>query len=188
MSLIERNYHFMLKHIQKVGQVLAFVPLMAIPSTQLASNIGQLPQAPITKVEVSADDLRKEKAEIIDAYYKERSMPLEGTGMTFVLVAEKYGLDWRLLPAIGVRESSGGKAACSYNAFGWGSCKLHNFHSYEEAIEAVGKNIGGANPKTARYYAGKSTKEKLYYYNGTVEPTYPDEVIAIMKKIETDID
>jgi len=178
----------MIKHIQKVGKILAFVPLMAMPSAQLAQNIGQLPQIPVTKVEVSADSLRKEKAQTINTYFKERSMPLEGTGMTFVLVAEKYGLDWRLLPAIGIRESSGGKAACSYNAFGWGSCKLHNFHSYEEAIEAVGRNIGGANPNTARYYAGNTTKEKLYHYNGTVIPEYPDEVIAIMKKIETDID
>ena len=109
--------------------------------------------------------------------------------MTFVLVAEKYGLDWRLLPAIGVRESSGGKAACSYNAFGWGSCKLgHNFHSYEEAIEAIGRNLGGANKATARYYAGKSTHEKLYHYNGSVEPPYIGEVIAIMEKIGGDVD
>jgi hypothetical protein len=70
--------------------------------------------------------------------------------------------------------------------FGWGSCKLHNFHSYEEAIEAIGKNLGGANPNTARYYAGKSNKEKLYHYNGTVVPEYPDEVLAIMKKIEVE--
>lgn len=175
----------MLKHIQKVGQMLAFVPLMAIPSTQLASNIGQLPHTSITKVEVSVDDIRKEKADAIDTYFKERSMPLYGSGMTFVLVAEKYGLDWRLLPAIAVRESSGGKAACGYNPFGWGSCKIHNFSSYEEAIAALGKNLGGANAKTARYYAGKSTMEKLYYYNGTVEPAYPDEVASIMEMIET---
>lgn len=184
MSLIDRNYHFMLKHIQKVGQVLAFVPLMAIPSSQLALNIGQLPQTPVTKVEVSADEVRKEKADIIDSYFKERKMPLHGSGMTFVLVAEKYGLDYRLLPAIGIRESSGGKAACGYNAFGWGSCKLHNFNSYEEAIESLGRNLGGANANTSRYYAGKSTYDKLYHYNGTVLPTYPDEVLAIMKMID----
>lgn len=165
--------------------MLAFVPFMAIPSISLASHIGSLDVTPVTKVEVSAEDIRKEKARIIDTYFKERSMPLHGTGMTFVLVAEKYGLDWRLLPAIGVRESSGGKAACGFNPFGWGSCKLSNFSSYEQAIEALGKNLGGANPNTARYYAGKSTMEKLYHYNGTVVPEYPDEVVAIMKKIET---
>lgn len=169
--------------------MLAFVPFMAIPSVSVTSHIGSLEAKPVTKEIVSIEDVRKERAEAINHFFKQRSMPLAGTGMTFVLVAEKYGLDWRLLPAIGVRESSGGKQACGYNAFGWGSCKLgHNFNSYEEAIEALGKNLGGANAKTSRYYAGKSTYDKLYHYNGTVVPTYPDEVIAIMKMIETDTD
>ncbi len=184
----ERNCTTMIKNIYKVSQIIAFVPFMAIPTISLASHIGSLDTEAQNVQEVSIEDLRKEKAEAIDLYFKERSMPLLGTGMTFVLVAEKYGLDWRLLPAIGVRESSGGKAACGNNPFGWGSCKLHNFGSYEQAIEALGKNLGGGNPKTARYYAGKSTKEKLYYYNGTVVPSYPDEVLAIMKKIESNMD
>jgi hypothetical protein len=178
----------MIKNIYKVSQVLAFVPFMAIPSISLASHIASLDTAPVAKEVVSVEDIRKQKAEAINTYFRERSMPLEGTGMTFVLVAEKYGLDWTLLPAIGIRESSGGKAACGNNPFGWGSCKLHNFSSYEQAIEALGRNLGGGNPKTARYYAGNTTKEKLYYYNGTVVPTYPDEVLAIMKKIETTMD
>lgn len=178
----------MIKNIYKVSQILAFVPFMAIPSVSLASHIGSLDTTPVTKVEISVEDLRQQKADAINTYFKERSMPLNGTGMTFVLVAEKYGLDWRLLPAIGIRESSGGKAACGYNPFGWGSCKLSNFSSYEQAIESLGKNLGGGNPKTARYYAGNTTKEKLHYYNGTVLPSYPDEVLAIMKKIETDMD
>lgn len=178
----------MTTYFYKVSQILAFVPFMAIPSTAITSHIGSLATASVASVEVRTDDIREEKAEMIDTYFKERSMPLKGTGMTFVLVAEKYGLDWRLLPAIAIRESSGGKAACGYNPFGWGSCKLHNFSSYESSIESLGKNLGGANPKTARYYAGKTSAEKLYNYNGTVVPTYPDEVLAIMKKIETDTD
>jgi hypothetical protein len=178
----------MIKNFYKVTQILAFVPFMAIPSVSIASHIGSLETSPVIKEEISVNDLRQQKAEAINSFFKKRSMPLEGSGTTFVLVAEKYGLDWRLLPAISVRESSGGKAACSYNAFGWGSCKLHNFHSYEEAIESVGKNLGGANKATSRYYSGKTTLEKLYYYNGSVEPTYPDEVVAIMNMIETDAD
>ena len=178
----------MIKHIYRASQILAFVPFMAIPSISLASHIGSLEIDPVTKVEVSVEDLRDQKAVAIDSFFKKRSMPLHGTGKTFVLVAEKYGLDWRLLPAIAIRESSGGKQACGHNPFGWGSCKLHNFVSYENAIEALGRNLGGANPATSTYYAGRSTKEKLYYYNGTVLPEYPDEVFEIMKMIETDTD
>ncbi len=178
----------MIKNIYKVTRMLAFVPFMAIPSVSLSSHIGSLDINPVTKVEISVNDLRKEKAEKIDSFFKRRNMPLEGTGITFILVAEKYGLDWRLLPAISVRESSGGKQACGNNPFGWGSCKLHNFVSYEQAIESLGKNLGGAAPRTASYYAGKTTMQKLYYYNGTVLPSYPDEVFAIMNMIETDTD
>ena len=174
----------MIQKIYKVTQILAFVPFMAIPSITVASHIGSLEATPVTKEVVSVEDVRKGHAKAIDAFFKSRDMPMHGTGMTFVLVAEKYGLDWRLLPAIGIRESSGGKAACGYNAFGWGSCKLvHNFNSYEEAIESLGRNLGGANKATARYYAGKSTEEKLYYYNGSVEPPYTGEVLAIMDMI-----
>lgn len=174
----------MTNKIYKVTQMLAFVPFMAIPSVSVSSHIGSLETKPVTKEVISIEDIRKERAEAINTYFKERSMPLHGTGMTFVLVAEKYGLDWRLLPAIGVRESSGGKAACGYNAFGWGSCKFgYNYQSYGEAIELVGKNLGGANKNTARYYAGKSTEEKLYHYNGSVEPPYTGEVLAIMDMI-----
>ena len=178
----------MIKQIYKVSQILAFVPFMAIPSVSFTSHIGSLDTSPVAKEELSVEDIRQEHANAINTYFKERSMPLKGTGMTFVLVAEKYGLDWRLLPAIAIRESSGGKAACGNNPFGWGSCKLHNFVSYEQAIEALGKNLGGGNPKTARYYAGKSTEDKLYHYNGTVLESYGDEVLAIMKKIEMDAD
>lgn len=177
----------MTKFFYKVSQVLAFVPFMALPSATLISNIGSLAlNSPVTKVEVSVKDIREQKAALINGFFKARSMPLEGTGMTFVLVAEKYGLDYRLLPAIAIRESSGGKEACGFNPFGWGSCKLHNFGSYQEAIEALGKNLGGANPKTANYYAGKTNKDKLYFYNGTVVPAYPDEVLAIMDMISND--
>lgn len=184
---MERNHNTMIKNIYKVTQILAFVPFMAIPSISVTSNKVSTSITP-KKVEVSIETVRKERAEAINTYFRERSMPLEGTGMTFVLVAEKYGLDWTLLPAIAIRESSGGKAACGNNPFGWGSCKLHNFSSYGEAIEALGKNLGGGNPNTARYYAGKDSKEKLYYYNGTVVPTYPGEVLAIMDRIESGLD
>ena len=178
----------MLNKIYKIGRIIAFVPFMAIPSISLISHIGSLNTTPVTREEVSVDNLRQQRADAIDAYFHRRSMPLEGTGMTFVLVAEKYGLDWNLLPAIAIRESSGGKAACGHNPFGWGSCKLHNFSSYEHAIEALGKNLGGANVSTSTYYAGKTTAEKLYHYNGSVVPTYPQEVLSIMNKIETDSD
>lgn len=127
------------------------------------------------------------KAQKIDAYFELRSMPLKGQGTKMVTEAEKNGIDWRLLPAIAIRESSGGKRACGNNPFGWGVytnvCPANNFASVNEAIEVVARNLGGNNPNTAKKYRG-STQEKLYSYNGTVVPNYPAEVMKIMEKIE----
>src|SRR3989338_8733054 len=131
--------------------------------------------------------LNKSRAEAIDAYFKYRRMPLAGTGMKMVLEAEKNNLDWRLLPAIAVRESTGGKNAClkaKYNSFGWGSCKI-SFNSNEHAIEVVAKNLGGNNPNTAKHYGNKNTKEIIDAYNPPhIIPKYADQVLSIMDAIE----
>ena len=114
-----------------------------------------------------------------DRYFAERSMPLEGYGAKFVEAADKCDLDWRLLPAIAVRESSGGKQACGNNPFGWSSCRA-DFESVEKAIEIVGANLCGFNPRTEIYYKNKTTYERLWSYNGIVNQNYPDEVLKIM--------
>ncbi len=134
---------------------------------------------------------QKAKAVAIDEYFKARSMPLEGTGIKMVLEAEKNDLDWRLLPAIAVRESSGGKNACKKvqnSSFGWGSCKI-GFNSNEHAIELVAFNLGGNNPKTSHHYDDKTTKQILRAYNPpSVVPLYVEQVISIMNAIgEADV-
>lgn len=145
----------------------------------LAFNQAIDPMAEVFKI-------RAQKAEAIDAYFSTRGMPLAGMGMKMILEAEKNNLDWRLLPAIAVRESTGGKFECkkvSNNAFGWGSCKI-GFKSNEEAIEIVAKNLGGNNPRTAHHYNEKTTKQILRAYNPpSVVPRYAEQVMAIMNVI-----
>lgn len=129
---------------------------------------------------------KKDKAESIDLYFKSRGMPLFGTGMKMVEEAEKNNIDWRLLPAIAVRESTGGKYDCikvDFNPFGWGSCKI-GFSSNEEAIEVVARNLGGNNPKTQKHYGNKNLKEILRAYNPpSIVPKYAEQVISIMNAI-----
>ena len=131
-------------------------------------------------------EANKIKAQAIDSYFKAHDMPLEGMGMKMVLEAEKNEIDWRLLPAISVRESSGGKFDCKKvenNAFGWGSCKI-GFKSTEESIEIVAKNLGGNNPKTAQHYDNKTTKQILRAYNPpSIVLRYAEQVMAIMDAI-----
>lgn len=129
---------------------------------------------------------QKSKALAIDTYFRERGMPLAGMGMKMVVEAEKNELDWRLIAAIAVRESTGGKHECKRvenNAFGWGSCKI-GFKSNEEAIETVARNLGGNNPKTAYHYDEKTTIQILRAYNPpSIVPRYAEQVISIMNTI-----
>ncbi len=128
-------------------------------------------------------DEQAEHAKKIDAYFAKRDMPLEGYGAKLVKVADDNDLDWRLLPAIAIKESTGGKFACYNNPFGWGSCKI-KFKSFDQAIETVAVNLGGNNPATDEHYKDKTTKEKLHAYNGSVVPTYTKEVLEFMDLIE----
>lgn len=155
-----------------------------------ASGVIALNQAVTPEANLISEQMTKEKieseAESIDTYFASRNMPLVGTGMTMVKEAYLNNLDWRLLPAIAVRESTGGKNACGsvkYNPFGWNSCKT-GFNSYDDAIATVAENLGGNNPNTASSYTGKTIKQILQAYNPPyVAPRYASQVMAIMNNL-----
>lgn len=120
----------------------------------------------------------------IDEYFAARHMPLAGSGAVMVAAADENGIDWRLLPAIAVQESTGGKKACGPNPFGWASCR-RTFSSIEEAIATVARHLGGNATSTRRYYADRTTAQKLEVYNPrSIAPDYPEEVAAIMAEID----
>lgn len=133
------------------------------------------------------DALDQERVEKIRKYFARYNLPLQYEAEHFVEYANKYEIDWRLLAAIGFVESTGGKFACqsaSYSAFGWGSCKI-NFASYEESIDIVSQNLGGHNPNTARYYAGKDVKGILETYNPPhIVPNYASKIMRQMDIID----
>ena len=154
-------------------------------SGNIALNQAVTPEANLISEQVTKEKIESE-AEAIDAYFAARNMPLVGTGMTMVKEAYINNLDWRLLPAIAVRESTGGKNACDnvkYNPFGWDSCKV-GFDSYKDAIATVAANLGGNNPNTASSYDNKTVKEILQAYNPPyVAPRYANQVMAIMNNL-----
>ncbi|MCR4305822.1 MAG: glucosaminidase domain-containing protein [Candidatus Daviesbacteria bacterium] len=85
------------------------------------------------------------RAKIIEDFFKGYKAPLSDASETFIEVADKYQLDYRLLPAIAMQESNGGKRVIkdSYNPFGYGiyGKLVVRFNSWEEAIERVGRAL-----------------------------------------------
>jgi hypothetical protein len=139
-------------------------------------------QEMVSELSLPVEDTRAQR---IEAYYNRHNLPLAKYAQEFVDAADKYGIDWRLLPAIGFIESTGGKYSCqkaTYSPFGWGSCKI-NFDSYEHAINVVSMNLGGHNPNTEYFYKDKTLKEVLYAYNSVI-PTYRQKILREMDRIE----
>lgn len=67
--------------------------------------------------------------------------PLSGQGAAMAGAAARHGIDWRMLPAISLYESTWGRNACGFNPYGWGSCRLDNFGSWEEAHEVAASTL-----------------------------------------------
>ena len=95
-------------------------------------------EMPTISFEVNAADARSALVGQILSSYK---APLADYSESLVENADKYGLDYRLLASIAMKESGGCKAIPkgSYNCWGWG---IHSegslgFDSYEEGIETV---------------------------------------------------
>lgn len=85
------------------------------------------------------------RAKIIEDFFDGYKSVLAGYANEFIEVADKYQLDWRLLPAIAMQESNGGKKviASSHNPFGYGiyGTAVRKFTSWEEAIQRVGQAL-----------------------------------------------
>jgi len=85
------------------------------------------------------------RPELIRRYLLRYNSPLVGLENYMVQKADEYGLDYRLIPAIGQQESNLCKIIPpnTYNCWGWGihSRGTLGFNSYEEAIDSVMKGL-----------------------------------------------
>lgn len=85
------------------------------------------------------------RAKIVENFFKDYSSSLSSFSRLFISVADKYKLDWRILPAIAMQESTGAKKVIkdSHNPFGYGiySGLTIKFGSWEEGIERVGRAL-----------------------------------------------
>jgi len=99
------------------------------------------------QVDLISNSIESEDARslIVTNWLKAYRAPLAPYGDAFIKAADKYGLDWRLLPAISMKESGGGRAIPenSYNAWGWGiyGDQVIRFDSWEDGIYGVAAGL-----------------------------------------------
>lgn len=93
--------------------------------------------------QIEAKKLDK-KAQILAAYLAKYDSPLQYHAQDFIDAAQRFGLDWKMLPAIAGVESTFGKVTPGgYNGWGWGvyGNKALYFASWTDGIFSVAKGL-----------------------------------------------
>lgn len=137
---------------------------------------------PAVSGEVGASDAR---TEIVKQYLESYNSPLTPYADEIVQVSDKYGLDYRLLPAIAQQESNLCKIIPpdTYNCWGWGihSAGTLGFDSFSEGIEVVAKGL-----KTKYIDKGYVTVEEIMSKYNPTSPggAWGKGVQSFMEKME----
>ena len=94
----------------------------------------------------------------------------------FLRAADRYGLDWRLLPSISIVETGGGKTAVNNNLLGWDSSRK-SFASARASIDYVAARLAGS-----KLYRGRTLDALLARYNG--RHAWAELVKAVMRRAD----
>ncbi|MBV9508500.1 MAG: glucosaminidase domain-containing protein [Acidobacteriia bacterium] len=115
------------------------------------------------------------RLEALVRFFQKGACPAWRYARTFLEAADRYALDWRLLPSISFIESTGGKAAPNNNLFGWDSGRAQ-FRSARAGIHEVGYRLA-----YSALYRDKDTDGILATYNPNAE--YAAKVKSVMRSI-----
>jgi hypothetical protein len=114
--------------------------------------------------------------EQLGKFFRQYGCPQPQHISDYLRAADGYGLDYRLLPAISIRETHCG---LDYNLNNhWG------YHPGRQSFPTISAGIYYVAHQLAQepQYKGKSLEEKLFTYNPRTE--YPSEVKWIMRQIK----
>lgn len=109
------------------------------------------------------------------AFFGKSDCPAKEYSTEFLTTADRYALDWRLLPSISYLESSGGKSARNNNIFGWDSGRA-SFLTARASILEVGYRLTHSH-----IYRSKNLDELLAIYNPSGD--YAQKVKSVMAQI-----
>lgn len=139
----------MIETLTKLAAYGALAAITASPQLQLGDNTTVAKPQTTGEVKATQKDLR---VQTLEEYFARYNSPLADEADTFVETADKYGLDWRFMPAIAGMESIFARRVLynSYNPFGWGGGYIM-FESWEEAIRTVAQSLGERSAKNDRY-------------------------------------
>ncbi|MDQ3099736.1 MAG: hypothetical protein M3Q44_08400 [bacterium] len=120
-------------------------PLAFLSSSSAYRLFKSIPSFGSDEVVVGTKTSKDARAALVRRFFKGYNSPLEKLSDYIVFQADTYAIDYRLIPAISMQESTGCKfiPENSYNCWGYGiyGDKVLRFVSYEEGIERVSRGL-----------------------------------------------
>ena len=154
--------------VRKLGTAAVGVTMFAVTAADGTVIVNRPTPLPVFTADARIERLRV----FFDAY----ACPAPRHIADYLRVADTYGLDYRILPALSVRESTCGQYQKMNNRWGWDSGQS-GFGSIASGIEYVARQLA-----EAPQYKGKTLDQLLWTYNPRA--AYPGEVKKLMARIE----
>jgi hypothetical protein len=120
--------------------------------------------------------LRDNRYERLESFFQSFGCPTPHYVSDYVGAADSYAIDYRLLPAISVLESTCGIYQRLNNRWGWDSARK-GFSSFRAGLQYIARQLS-----EGRFYKNKSLDEKVRMYNPN--PQYARQVKKLMLKID----
>lgn len=155
---------------------IAILAILSLPQPAFAQEKIAASSAVLENASFEVDKRIDKLEKFLESY----NSPLANYAEKFVEAADKYGLDWKLVPAITGVESTFGKQipAGSYNAYGWANGAFY-FQSWEQSIDLVSKTL-----KEKYLDRGLDTPYKMGPVYAPPSKTWARKVVYFMNKLE----
>lgn len=158
------------------------------PSAQVLNFNGNFDALPDSTNNTATIDVDTKDARVpaLEEFFKRHKSPLEPYAKDIVTTADKYDIDYRLLPAIAMQESNLCKKIpknSAHNCWGFGiyGKKRTGFESFPQAIEIVSKTL-------AHQYIGKGLSdpyEIMSKYTPGSNGSWAESVTYFMEHIDS---
>jgi len=130
-------------------------------------------------IEDHLPQVRDQRQGRLETFFQSFGCPTPHHVQEYLGAADAFDIDYRLLPAISVLESTCGIYQRLNNRWGWDSARK-GFASFRAGLEYIARQLA-----QGPYYRGKTLEEKVHMYNP--KPEYAVQVKKLMRKIDDTI-
>jgi hypothetical protein len=168
-----------MKNIKLAFGALFFFALALLPKSKIVLARTVDSSAQIRSKATASQEIIDSRFLLLTSYLRSKNSPLVDYSWEFIKAADKYQIDWRLLPGIVGLESYFGRRMVpdTYNGYGWAG-GYYSFSSWEESIDYVSSKL-----RDNYYNRGLTSPELIGPVYAPPNPNWGGLVLSIMNKI-----